>query len=179
MDPTVAAAAIGVGGTVIVGVAGFSAGVWNTRKTIAQARENRVWDKRAAAYEMALAELTNRQLRRDRVVTKAAMYGLEHELLDEYLVASDTSPWSAAQSQLLAYSSKDVLAALDTARLADQDIAKCLGWLGSKEAVRNRDAAIQELAEVMSNSGRCDSALIDLIRRELQGARASAPRHPS
>src|SRR5438552_2428405 len=35
MDPTLIAAAIGVGGTVIVGIAGFSASVRNTNKTSA------------------------------------------------------------------------------------------------------------------------------------------------
>jgi hypothetical protein len=35
MDPALTAAAIGVGGTVIVGVAGFVANVWNTNKTTA------------------------------------------------------------------------------------------------------------------------------------------------
>ena len=44
MNPTVVAAAISVSGVVVVGVAGFGAAIWNTRKTMAQARESRVWD---------------------------------------------------------------------------------------------------------------------------------------
>jgi hypothetical protein len=47
MDPTVIAAAIGVGGTVIVAVAGFSTAVWTAKGTINHARESRVWDRRA------------------------------------------------------------------------------------------------------------------------------------
>jgi hypothetical protein len=39
------AAAIGVGGIVIVGVAGFSAAIWNTRKAIAHVRESKLWDR--------------------------------------------------------------------------------------------------------------------------------------
>jgi hypothetical protein len=45
MNPTVLAAAIGVGGTVVVGVAGFWAAVRNTGRTIVHARENRIWDR--------------------------------------------------------------------------------------------------------------------------------------
>jgi hypothetical protein len=62
----VVAAAIGVGGTVIVGVAGFGASIWNTRRTIAHDRDSRLWDKRAAAYEAALAEIVNRSATRQR-----------------------------------------------------------------------------------------------------------------
>jgi hypothetical protein len=64
MNPTVMAAAIGVGGTVIVGLAGFSASVWNTRKAIAQAHESRVWDRRADVYVDALAAVNYRQFSR-------------------------------------------------------------------------------------------------------------------
>jgi len=55
VDPIVTAAAIGVGGTVLVGVAGFTAAIWNTRQTIRHDREARVWDRRADAYVETLA----------------------------------------------------------------------------------------------------------------------------
>jgi hypothetical protein len=42
MNPTVVAAAIGVGGTVIVGMAGFGAAIWNTKRTIAADRDSRL-----------------------------------------------------------------------------------------------------------------------------------------
>ena len=61
MNPTVIAAAIGVGGTVVVGVAGFWAAIRNTSQTIAHARENRIWDRRANAYVEALAAVHHRQ----------------------------------------------------------------------------------------------------------------------
>ena len=50
MDPTETAAAIGVGGTVLVGVAGFAAAIWNTKQTIGRDREARIWDRHADAY---------------------------------------------------------------------------------------------------------------------------------
>jgi hypothetical protein len=68
MDPTVTAAAIGVGGTVIVGVAGFGAAIWNTRRTIAYGREGRVWDRRAEVYVEALAAIHYRQVSREKML---------------------------------------------------------------------------------------------------------------
>ncbi len=50
MDSVVIAAAIGVGGTVVVGVSGFWASVRNTRQTIASAKGSRIWEWRARAY---------------------------------------------------------------------------------------------------------------------------------
>jgi hypothetical protein len=41
MDPAVIAAAIGVGGTVVVGVSGFWASVRNTSQTIAGGQQNK------------------------------------------------------------------------------------------------------------------------------------------
>ncbi len=49
MDSAVVAA-IGVGGTVVVGVTGFWAAVKNTSQTIASAEESRIWERRAQAY---------------------------------------------------------------------------------------------------------------------------------
>jgi uncharacterized protein YbdZ (MbtH family) len=51
MDPALTAAAIGVGGTVIVGVAGFWANVRNTNKTTALALQGQVTDRYLKAIE--------------------------------------------------------------------------------------------------------------------------------
>src|SRR5262249_858855 len=51
MDPALTAAAIGVGGTVIVGVAGFWANVRNTNKTTALALQGQVTDRYSKAIE--------------------------------------------------------------------------------------------------------------------------------
>jgi hypothetical protein len=75
MDPTVIAAAIGVGGTVIVGVVGF----WstktasdkaalvatdNTARALDAARDERIWDRRARAYGQSVAALLYRRQQR-------------------------------------------------------------------------------------------------------------------
>jgi hypothetical protein len=51
MDSTLVAAAIGVGGTVIVGVVGFWANVRNTNKTTALALQGQVTDRYTKAIE--------------------------------------------------------------------------------------------------------------------------------
>ena len=48
MDPAAIAAAIGVGGTVVVGVSGFWASVRNTSQTVGSTRQSRIWDRRDA-----------------------------------------------------------------------------------------------------------------------------------
>jgi len=46
MDAAVIAAAIGVGGTVVVGVSGYVASVRNTRQTTASTQQGRIWERR-------------------------------------------------------------------------------------------------------------------------------------
>jgi uncharacterized protein YjbI with pentapeptide repeats len=58
MDPTLIAAAIGVGGTVIVGIAGFWANVRNTNKTAALTEQGQVTDR----YTKAIDQLGNDKL---------------------------------------------------------------------------------------------------------------------
>lgn len=75
MDPVVTAAAIGVAGTVIVGVAGFlstkrasdkaaQVSIDNTASSLDAARDERIWDRRAWAYEQGIAALLYRRQRR-------------------------------------------------------------------------------------------------------------------
>src|SRR5215471_21690303 len=56
MDPALTAAAIGVGGTVIVSVAGFWANVRNTNKTTALALQGQVTDRYSKAIEQLGSE---------------------------------------------------------------------------------------------------------------------------
>src|ERR1700733_14704411 len=94
MDPTVIAAAIGVGGTVIVGVVGF----WSTKtasdkaanvatditfSALDAARDERIWDRRARAYEQGIAALLYRRQER------RGLYELSGPRLQP-----DARPWS-------------------------------------------------------------------------------------
>jgi hypothetical protein len=58
MDSTLAAAAIGVGGTVIIGVAGFWANVRNTNKTTALTLQGQVTDR----YTKAIEQLGSKEI---------------------------------------------------------------------------------------------------------------------
>lgn len=173
MDPTVAAAAIGVTGTVLVGTAGFGAAIWTTRRTFANARESRFWEKQAAAYEAALTELAARRVRRP-VMRLTAEYSPPPEILKEYLAARSTPAWLAAEGQLLAYSSKDVRDALDQARDADENASELLDRTAeARDAAQLSEDDNKLVQAALKRSQASDLQLINLIRAELQGAHRS------
>jgi hypothetical protein len=76
MDPAVIAAAVGVGGTVVVGVAGYWASVRNTGQTIASARQARVWDSRDAQRAQVKLAITNYLEAKRHLQTQ--LYAREH-----------------------------------------------------------------------------------------------------
>lgn len=125
------AAAIGVGGTVIVGVAGFGAGIWNTRKTIAHDDDNRLWAKRAAAYEAALTQMLIRSTARVRWLNSSSETWTA-ENVEEYLATQYQPEWSAVEAKLLAYSSDQVEQALSATRLADGAVSQAFDRVGEK-----------------------------------------------
>jgi len=59
MDSAVIAAAIGVGGTVVVGVSGFWASVRNTSQTVASAYQNRIWVRQEAQRDEVKASIVS------------------------------------------------------------------------------------------------------------------------
>jgi hypothetical protein len=190
MDPTVTAAAIGVGGTVIVGVAGFSAAIWSTRKTIAHDRESRVWDKRAAAYEAALAEIVNRSAVRQRWL-RSPSETWTAENLAEYFASQDKPEWFAAWGRLLAYSSQQVLKALAAARSADFDVSQAFDRVGERLATGKLEIAagtltpdalhkqllpmLDRVGEAVNESLNRDEELVAQMQIELQGRARDRP----
>lgn len=190
MDPTVIAAAIGVGGTVIVGVAGFSASIWNTRKTIAHDREVRLWDKRAAAYEAALTEVVNRLATRERWLNSSSETWTA-ENVEEYRASQAKPEWSAAEGRLLAYASERVLGALYVTRSAGADVSKAFDRVGKRmaagklemaagtitwDALRDQVFPMLDLVrEAVSESRNGDEELFALMRIELQGRARDRP----
>lgn len=190
MDPTVTAAAIGVGGTVIVGVVGFWASIWNTRKSIAHDREGRLWDKRAAAYETALTETVNRSATRERWLNSSSeTWTVEN--LEEYRAWQAKPDWSEAEGKLLAYASQQVLEALIAARSADAHTAEAFDRVGERiaagklemaagaltwDALRKQVLPMLELVREAANESlsRANN-LIDLMQIELQGRARDHP----
>jgi hypothetical protein len=121
MNPTVMAAAIGVGGTVIVGVAGFSVAIWNTRKTIGHAREGRVWDQRAKVYTDEIAVVHYRQTAREHrtginLPTEQAKWDAQN-----YLSKYQQPSWIELEARLLAFASEPVITAVQASATAHQE----------------------------------------------------------
>jgi hypothetical protein len=110
MDPIVAAAIVGVSGTVVVGVAGFGASVWNTRRTIAAARDSRVWDQRAALYIEVLAAVNHRQISRGYQMYAGAYE--TRELAKAYLATHESPDWPALEARMQAFASEPVFTAI-------------------------------------------------------------------
>ncbi len=130
MNPTVIAAAIGVGGTVVVGVTGFLAAIRNTRKTITHARESRIWDRRANAYVEALAALHHRQEAREVRVQTGAVDDLIKQRAQAYFGGTYSPPdWHELEASLLAFASGPVVTAARASSTAHMRVMSALiGW---------------------------------------------------
>ncbi len=194
MDSTVTAAAIGVGGTVVVGVAGFGAAIWNTRRTIANDREKRVWDKRAEVYVAVLAAVQYRQLQ------TGTWRDLGDPSIELSLVASAESEppdWHKLEALMRAFASEAVLMAMEASSAANEDFVHRLGQLGPPELAgpggrrqpvpltSEGDSPVPGTSPAAARPDpwqqvqAADDALVELIRAELQGRdrpRAPGPR---
>jgi hypothetical protein len=163
MDPTVTAAAIGVGGTVVIGIAGFSANIWTARKTAASARENRVWDERARVYVDALAAVYYRQAKRDRDTATSREDVDAEQLAQSYLATGEPPSWIELDSRLLAFGSEPVVKAMRAAFTAH------LRALGAFDFWHDSGGTAASVDEARDAADRADGAVFDLIRAALQG----------
>jgi len=148
MDPVVTAAAIGVAGTVVVGVVGF----WSTKRAsdkagqvatdnaarfLDAAHDARIWDRRAWAYEQGIAALLYRRQRRreerDQLHEPSRLHA--HAWAVESVVTLPDEPyfdrypprgWFEVEGALLAYATPRVVEALDAARQADGEARSAL-----------------------------------------------------
>jgi hypothetical protein len=154
VDPTIAAAwitgrvgAVRIIGTVATAIVGsrntrrateatVAAGDATTTATLAAVREDRLWDKRCAAYEDIIATLLRRQkTRQSEMLREVLRMPLD---LDEYgFPVTDDPPVSFEdQARLLAYASDEVRDAFEATRRADSDLAlrRCEWMLLDEEA---------------------------------------------
>ena len=172
MDPTVTAAAIGVGGTVLVGVAGFGAAIWNTRRTIAHARESRVWDRRAEVYVDALAGVRYWQLRREyEVIPNHPSYTKIRKNAEEYFANHKPPDWSDLETRLQAFASTPVLTAVQASFTAHDDVFSVIRLrqvLARAEAERDAAAAAADAEKKWKTAEAADDAVVKVIRAELQ-----------
>jgi hypothetical protein len=205
MTPVIWAAIVGVGGSVIVAVVGFyttrhitvmsmETSIDEGHNNRIEAHNNRIWDKRAIAYEKALAELAARELRREKAINlpndtmtaaNDTMTGAKR--LETYFAARDTREWSEAEGQLMAYATQAVWDALQLARSAERHAAGLFEdqvvepmHKASKLQEEDNHSALQQVIDEklapavartsteLGGSASLDRALLDQIRRELQ-----------
>ena len=179
MNPIVAAAIVGVsgtvvGGTVVVGVAGFGASIWNTRRTIAHARESRVWDQRAAVYVDALAAVHYRNVRRE--------YEMRTDPLDaefrqhaKVLLATYKAPdFHDLEARLQAFGSEPVVTAMQLSSSAHDGTAGAFRtWQELSAMTGTTSESTRTMVRAVDMARRtadgADDAVVELIRTELQG----------
>jgi hypothetical protein len=164
---------IGLGGTVAVAIAGFrntrtsteqtiEAGTANTKRALDAAREERFWEKQAAAYEASLAAVRYRAATRADQLRMFRMDEHTEKKALESLEAHEPPGWFEIIGRLLAYASDDVLTAYQAAEDADREVInRYLTWraLGEQgEAIHEALKAAQEADEVLTK----------LIRSELR-----------
>lgn len=200
VDPAVEAALIS-GGVGVLGIAGTVTvavvAARSTRKATSQtihgaaqdtiralnaARDDRLWEKQAAAYEETLASLLYRLAKR-------------HDVLNPYRIAEDAnqarqalaayeSPdWFQAQARLLAYCPEDIRQTFEASLQADSEVRACSShWISLTEeaktahergdlAVVNTDSleeARKALVSAVQQADARDEVLVKLIRRKLR-----------
>ncbi len=165
VNAVVEAAFIGVAGTVIVGVAGFGASIWNTRKAFTANRQSWIRDQRATAYVDAIAAMHYRQFARQ--VT--AGHGPPTDQAKSQALATYKKPdWNVLEARLLAFGSQPVFTAMQTGAHADLRVAEASE---ACKAATDADAAAlhSKYQRAMQEADDADDALIDLVRTELQG----------
>jgi hypothetical protein len=169
MDATVTAAAIGVAGTVIVGVAGFGAAIWTTRKTLAATREGRLWDQRAKVYVDEIAALHHRQTSRE---FQTGFHLPDQRSLDDaanYLQLHPTPDWIELEGRLFAFASQPVIKAVLASTAAhEQAMSVWRGLLDSNRMIAGYPQTHEPVVSLQAAQN-ADGAVIELIRAELQG----------
>jgi hypothetical protein len=183
VDATIAAAlisggvgALGIVGTVVTSVVGskntreateqaIEAGAANTRATLAAARGDRLWEKRAAAYEETLAWLLHRQAKRT-----------DNEAAQEFYKTFGVPGTFETHSRLIAYASDAVVDGYGTARGAHERVRM---WYSKLEALGEHiylpgpdlqagTYAQRQLNDAVEVAEDANNALVDVIRDELR-----------
>lgn len=209
MNPVVEAAwiaasvgGLGILGTAVVAIAGarstrnitaltIKAGTDSAVLAFTAARDDRLWERRASAYEAALTAMLEHVARRHQAMRKDLKEPDQERLLADFFAAYESQDWLQAEARLYAYSSVPVQSAFISSRAAAREAAELFDKLSElrqeRAAVRNLPAAersaqkdyLKELTDqtdqafaktntAMVQSIRQDDALMQLIRAELQ-----------
>lgn len=190
MDPTIAAALIGVGGVVIVAVAGYWTTIRTTRMTLAAAKDGRIWESRATAYVDALAAVHYRQVRREYDTRSYRLDGDGEARAKAYLDAYKAPDWYELEARLQAFASQPVVTTTQAgakahmaAVTAYQAWQLAAGQTGADNEARRQGIPVpsppgeasgnialhKAQVEARKAADDADDALVELIREELQG----------
>jgi hypothetical protein len=170
MNPLVEAATIGVTGTVIVGVAGFGAAAWSTRKTIREAHDARVWDKRAEVYAVSLAAMHYRYYQREYDTHTEALDDATEQRLRAFLATYSQPDWYMIEARMLAFSSAAVFTAMQASSTAHgQAVGAFTSWRDAEPGSEDSSRLLPAVAETRKAASAADGAVAELMRAELQG----------
>lgn len=176
--------------------ANIEAAAENTIRTLDAARDERIWDRRARAYEQSVAALLYRRQRRRE--EQAQLYGspllraprlrspgLTYALLQENVSLPDhpffdryPGGWFEIEGTLLAYATPRVITALNAARQADDAARIALGrcWKLSRrdialdDTLKGSDASPEEALKPDANA----EAQLEAAAKALESALGEA-----
>jgi hypothetical protein len=122
----------------------IDAGAAANRATLTAAREERLWERRAAAYEEALADVLHRQLKREHDLSRYQWDDASEQEAKEMFDAYGP-PGFDAQGRLVAYGSDAVHAAFYDAACADSKLWAAL--VVHRVALRNAIPPTQDTSQ--------------------------------
>jgi hypothetical protein len=158
-------AVIGGGWTALVGIAGFGAAIYTTRRTIQAARDDRLHDQRAALYVDVLRAVMYWQLLRTVRTHDVDPATRLPENASSLLEGFEEPDWHALDARQLAFASEPVFSRLQARYWADAAASDLfVMWLRDRTH-ENRTAAVA----ARDAADKADHALVELIREELQG----------
>jgi hypothetical protein len=184
---------LGVAGTVAVAIAAARSTRKATSKTVDgatqdtiralnAARDDRLWEKQAAAYEETLASLLYRLAKRHDVFNPYRMPE-DAEQAKQAFAAYDPPDWFGAQARLLAYCPEDIRKAFEASLQADSEVrARSSHWISLTEQARTADErgnlpatntdsleeAQEALMSAVQQADARDQELVKLIRDKLR-----------
>lgn len=197
LDPTVAAALIGVGGTVIVAAVGFVTTMRTTRRTIesgaqttrdalasAEAnvrqsvlgeREHRLWERRTDMYVDLLAYVNHRQQTRENELRRGRFNeegeNSQKQWLESYKPDGD---WFLMQARVVAYATDGVFGAFRAANAAHEAIISAVQDKETATPGAQMRAAYDAIGSALKAAAEADDTLISAVREEVQLMREQA-----
>src|SRR5215472_5654125 len=160
MDPTVQGAwiaatsgfvgvLVGVGGTTIVAVTGLRNTSKATDKTLKASRDDRVWARKADAYQDAIAAALQRHDQRQHVV--------EAKTLPDTLEPQLGPEWFDMQSRLRTFGAREVVMAFENSMKATERL----------DAQHEDNAVTKDFEPALHEAMELDTKLVDAIRGDL------------